>query len=88
MPVSSYVLRCHREDQIDILASLESLGRFQIGERSVDGMAIAISTEDNAESEAMGLALSELPHVRGAILVYHSMEDLVGSRSEAPVGAL
>lgn len=87
MPVSSYVLRCRSKDQTDILASLENLGEFQIGERSEDGMAIAVGTEDNAESEAMGHALSELPGVRGAILVYHSMEDLTGARREAPVGA-
>ena len=87
MPVSRYVLRCRREDQTDILASLKTLGEFQIGERSEDGMAIAVDTKDNAESEAVGHALSELRGVRGAILVYHSMEDLTGARRAEPVGA-
>lgn len=87
MPVSSYVLRCRIEDQTDILTSLEALGDFQIGERSEDGMAIAVGTDDKAESEAMGHALSELPGVRGAILVYRSMEDLTGAGRGTPVGA-
>ena len=76
MPVSSYVLRCRRRDQAGILNALSELGSFEIGERSDDGMAVAVATGSNQESEELGLRLSEVPGVKGAILVYHSVEDI------------
>ncbi len=86
MPVSSYVLRCRRSDQSQILAALAKLGCFQIGERSDDGMAVAISSPSNEASEDLGRRLSEVPGIRAAILVYHSVEDLQ-SVSQVPVEA-
>ncbi len=87
MPVSSYVLRCNRQDQSQILSSLPEIGPFQIGERSDDGMAVAVATASNQASESIGLALSELPGVKSAILVYHSIEDFQSEAREASVGA-
>ena len=88
MPVSSYVLRCRRNDQSQILGALAELGSFQIGERSDDGMAVAIATESNEASEVLGRTLSELPGVCAAILVYHSVEDLQSRVPQAAVGLL
>ena len=76
MPVSSYVLRCRRHDQSQILSDLSKLGTFQIGERSDEGMAVAVSSDSNEESEKLGIRLSEVPGVKAAILVYHSIEDI------------
>ncbi len=39
-------------------------------------MAIAVATESNQQSEELGVELSELPGVKAAILVYHSIEDI------------
>ena len=85
MPVSSYVLRCRREDQERVLGALISVGDFDVGARSLDGMAIATATEDHESAEAVGRALKEVPGVLDAILVYYSVEDLMETNREAVV---
>lgn len=76
MPVSSYVLRCSGECQEQVISALRVIGAFEIGERTEEGMAIATATDTNDESERVGRELAEIRGVRGATLVYHSVEDL------------
>lgn len=76
MPISSYVLRCRKEHQFELLGRLCAMSGVTAGEFRDGGIPVAAETSTDAEARAMGERLESLPGVHGAVLVYHNFEDL------------